>query len=486
MKLPEKIFKELEVQLKKLKKDYSIPGMAFSIVEGDKIVYSNGLGFRNKEKQLPCNPETVFPIGSSSKSFTALSIMQLVEEGKLELSDPIDKYLHIKWARKFGEDNPITIQHLIAQTSGLSDMGIAQIERATNKPDIEPDPDLDEFDISSDERFLNHINGAIDFINPIGTWGYCNSNFILAHMIVEKITNQPYEEFVREHLFEPCEMTRSTLRGAVYNSFENKTISYFVRKEGDIWKTNPIDWTNPRIIMGAGGYYTSVRDLGKFTMGLMNNGIYNGKSFLKPISIKELTTNKTISCHLLDSIGIKGIGSKNGNAGYSYGFFVIEDFLGKYKVVLMLGSVVVSSSTVILFPDLNIGFNILWNAGEAIFGDLIFKIMGMVMMLLGKNPKDEFKIMKEDMRLNKLCGRYFDYIKKNPLNITREEDDLFIQWDGREKKPLHPFDKEGDCMRYYWKSSPTGFQLLTFSFEDNNKIRLRTEKHTLLKEINVS
>lgn len=483
MNLPQEVFQGLEEQFKKIQEGNSIPGLSFSIVEGDKIVYSNGLGYRNKEKQLPCTSDTVFAIGSTSKSVTALSILQLVERGKIKLEDPIDKYVDVKWARKYGNDNPITIHHLLSQTSGICDMGLAKI---LLRNIIFVDEELNKYDLSTNEAYINHINGAYEFINPPGRYSYCNTNFTLAHIIVEEITGQSYDDYVQENLFNPCEMNNSTFKEEVYKNYNNRIMGYLMHKEDKGWRPEPIDYVNPRMIWGCGGVYSSVKDLGNYMIALMNGGKFKGKEILQPNSINKLFTTNT-RCTEFEEFGIKGMGSEKGDGGYAYGWFAINDFFGK-KVVTHPGSVVVSSAVVIFMPDLKIGFAVLWNGGEEIFADFISVILGTVTTLLGKDPMQEFGIIKEGMRLDKLCGTYYDYIKKHPLEITREGDDLFIEWlggelDHRPKMPFHPIDKEGNCMKYYTKTSPTGFNMAEFIFEENGKVRLLIEKHTLFKEI---
>lgn len=482
MGLPQELFQGLEVQFKGIFEKFGIPGFAFTVIEDNKITYSKGIGFRNKEKKLPCTPDTSCAIGSTSKSFAALSIMQLVEKGKLKLTDPIDKFLPIKWARKYGKDKPITIHHLLSQTSGISDLGLAKI---VITPQILHDNSFEKYDVSTTDAYINHINGAYDFINPPGRYSYCNSNFTLAHIIVEKVTGQSYDDYVQQNLFTPCEMKKSTLKTDVYKKIENRMMGYLMHNENGKWRPEPIDYINYPVIWGCGGIYASASELGNYIITLMNNGIFNGKKVISPTSIEKLFTSNTI-CHEFEEFGIKGLGSAKGDGGYAYGWFVVNDFFGQ-KVVIHPGSVMVSSSTIVLMPKLKIGITLTWNGGEDIFADIISIILGAFATILNKDPMKDFGIIQEDMRLNKLCGTYYDYIRGNPLEITREGCDLFIEWLGdefshRPKTPLHPVDKEGNCMKYYTKPSPTGFNMMEFIFEENNRIRLLIEKHTMFKE----
>ncbi|MFX1267051.1 MAG: serine hydrolase domain-containing protein, partial [Promethearchaeota archaeon] len=104
-------FEEIEQKVVDLMREFKIPGLSIGIVEHGKPIYAKGFGTRNIEKNLPFTENTLFGIGSISKSFTALALFQLVQEGKINLQDPVNKYLNFK----LGDDkNPIKICHLLS------------------------------------------------------------------------------------------------------------------------------------------------------------------------------------------------------------------------------------------------------------------------------------------------------------------------------------------------------------------------------------
>jgi CubicO group peptidase (beta-lactamase class C family) len=114
-------FEILEEFLRERMRRTRLPGVSLALVRGEEVVYARGFGFRDLEKRLPATPATAYGIGSITKSFTALGIMQLVEEGKLSLDDPVEKFLPLK-IRPFGE--LIRVWHLLSHTAGIPCFGL--------------------------------------------------------------------------------------------------------------------------------------------------------------------------------------------------------------------------------------------------------------------------------------------------------------------------------------------------------------------------
>lgn len=108
--------------LERIKKT-RIPGLSIAVVKNNEIIYMRGFGFRNIDKGLPATPNTIYCIGSITKSFTALAVLKLVEQGKLDLHDPIDRYIPLD-IRPFNE--PIRIHHLLTHSSGIPALAYAE------------------------------------------------------------------------------------------------------------------------------------------------------------------------------------------------------------------------------------------------------------------------------------------------------------------------------------------------------------------------
>lgn len=174
-------------------REQRIPGLALGIVQGDQIVHLQGFGMADPSGRA-VTPQTPFLIFSSTKSFTALAIMQLVEAGRIELDAPVQRYL--PWFRVADPDASagITVRHLLNQTSGIS--------TADGNADITRDDAADD----ALERRARTLQ-TIRLSQPVGaTFQYANANYDLLGLLVQTVSAQPYEDYIQQQIFAPLEM----------------------------------------------------------------------------------------------------------------------------------------------------------------------------------------------------------------------------------------------------------------------------------------
>jgi CubicO group peptidase (beta-lactamase class C family) len=169
------------------------PGATFLISRNGNIIYKKAFGLANLELNVPMQTGNVFEIGSMTKQFTAISILMLMEQGKLNLDDEITKFI---------PDYPtnghkITIHHLLTHTSGIKRYTSMKKLNAISKQDLTP------------LELINFFkNEPIDFI-PGEKFKYNNSGYVILGYIIEKVTGQPYANFVEEQIFKKLNMTAS-------------------------------------------------------------------------------------------------------------------------------------------------------------------------------------------------------------------------------------------------------------------------------------
>jgi len=156
-----------------------IPGVSIAVVRDREVIYVGGFGARNVEQSLPATPDTLYGIGSCTKSFVALAIMQLVEQGKLSLDDPASEYIPLEIGRpgKF-----ITVRHLLTHSSGIPSLGTSTIalQRGIGIDVWIPWGGVDDF--------YRHVNGAGEEIaaDPGERFFYFNAGYrMLGHIIQE-------------------------------------------------------------------------------------------------------------------------------------------------------------------------------------------------------------------------------------------------------------------------------------------------------------
>jgi len=174
-----------------------LPGISLALINQGEVIYAKGYGFRDLEARLPATPNTVYGIASVSKPFTAVAILQLVEEGKLSLEDPIEKFLPIN-ARPFGDS--IRIWHLLTHTSGIPALDFIEAEIRNVQKTREKLWNLAEIIL-----WLNKSSGWAE-ARPGERWFYLNESYTLLGAIIEKVSGVPYAEYVRERIFKPLQI----------------------------------------------------------------------------------------------------------------------------------------------------------------------------------------------------------------------------------------------------------------------------------------
>ncbi|TRO47393.1 class A beta-lactamase-related serine hydrolase, partial [Candidatus Bathyarchaeota archaeon] len=184
--------------------DRGVPGISIALLDGGEVCYKRGLGFRDFSLNTSTTPRTTYCIGSVTKPFTALAVMQLHEEGLLGLDDPIEEYVPIK-VRPMGER--ILVRHLLSHSSGLPSLGYASatLSTVTEISDVW-------YPISNPQDLLVFMAGADDWAisKPGGHYAYLNAGYILLGLIIEKASGEGYAEYIKGHILDPLGMERST------------------------------------------------------------------------------------------------------------------------------------------------------------------------------------------------------------------------------------------------------------------------------------
>jgi len=221
-----------------------IPGVAVGVVERGHVVFARGFGYRDVDAHLPVTPDTLFPLGSCSKAFTATAIALLAAEGKIALDAPVRTYL-----RDFALKDPVasatlTTRDLLTHRSGL------------------PRHDLFWYHapFSRDELY-----GRLRFLEPSGPphtrWRYNSLMFVVAGRIIEKVSGESWESFVQTRILVPLDMRRTLLSAEAMEADPDHASPYAMR-EGSIRKIPMLKRLSA--IAPAGAVQTSVRDLARW------------------------------------------------------------------------------------------------------------------------------------------------------------------------------------------------------------------------------
>ncbi|MCL6591729.1 MAG: cyclic peptide export ABC transporter [Firmicutes bacterium] len=181
--------KRIDSYIEKQMEAGKIPGLALVIVRGARTIFQKGYGFADLESKKPVTSATLFELGSTSKAFTGLGILQLKAQGKLSLNDPVAKHLPWFWMKYRGKKAQITLGNLLYQTSGIPFKTIGAIPVADGPDALEKTVRTligKELDHAPGEAFL-----------------YATINYDVLGLIIEKVSGQSYEAYIRENLFRP-------------------------------------------------------------------------------------------------------------------------------------------------------------------------------------------------------------------------------------------------------------------------------------------
>jgi CubicO group peptidase (beta-lactamase class C family) len=264
-------FEEIDAYIAEQIKRLNIPGAALAIVEGDQIVHLRGFG-RTRPGGEPPSPQTPFFIGSLTKSFTALAVMQLVEAGKVELDAPVQCYL--PWFRVADPQASaqITVRHLLNQTSGLPMLpGMINLANFDSRPD-------------ATERQARALSTLV-LAHPVGSvCEYCNLNYDLLGLITEAVSGEAYADYIQNHIFTPLGMSHSyTSKAAAKQNGLAVGHRY--------WFGVPIAAPNlpvPRGSLPSGQLISTVEDMAYYLIAHLNRGRFLDMQILSEAGINEL------------------------------------------------------------------------------------------------------------------------------------------------------------------------------------------------------
>ena len=347
-----------------------VPGCAVAIARKDEPVLIRAYGSADLEHGVPIEATTVFEAGSLSKQFTAASVLILVEQGKLALTDDIRRYL--PEVPDYG--TPITISQLLDHTSGLRDWeGVVEIAGSPVTTRVYSVHDV--LEIAARQKQLNHLPGT--------EFSYTNTGYILLTKIVERASGESFVQFSSEHLFQPFGMAHTQWRDDFRRTVKGRAVAYDAGPDG---YRQLMPFEN---VIGSGGLLTTAGDLLKWNQALDDGRLGN-----------FVTTQLQRKSALLDGRVISyarglEVGTYHGirkiwHTGETGGY---ESFLARY-------------------PDRHASIALLCNAGQELNVDALGdKVADLVLPNAGTASVAEavpaaFKL--NDEQLQQYAGDYFD------------------------------------------------------------------------------
>jgi CubicO group peptidase (beta-lactamase class C family) len=280
----------------------STPGVSVLVARGEQILYQKAFGLADLERTVPITTNSIFEAGSVSKQFTAMSILLLESEGKLKLTDDVRKYI----PELPVYEAPITIQQLLNHTSGLKDWG--SVGSLTGFPRGQRNYTLAlGLHIICQQKTTNYKPGT--------EYNYSNSNYTLQVVIIERVSNQKFEDFTREKLFKPLGMTSTRWRSNFHEVVPGRALAYGPWDNGKYELDMVVE-----NIHGHGGLLTTTGDLLKWNRILETHQVGGDAVYKKRIERGKLANGEVLhyaaGLGYGDVNGVVEIGHTGSTAGY--------------------------------------------------------------------------------------------------------------------------------------------------------------------------
>ena len=229
---------------------------AVLVAKNGRTIFRGTYGFADRDKKIPNRLDTRFRIGSMNKMFTAVSVLQLVEAGKIKLTDPLGKYITNYPNQEIA--TKVTIHQLLTHTGGTGDI-------------FGPEFDAHRLELRTLNDYVALYGKRGPEFAPGSRWAYSNYGMVLAGVVIERVTHQSYYDYVQEHVYKPAGMTSS---GSLPEDqpVANRSVGY-MRSDSGTWTPNTD--TLPYRGTSAGGGYSTVGDLERFATALLSHKLLN-------------------------------------------------------------------------------------------------------------------------------------------------------------------------------------------------------------------
>src|SRR5215208_5127233 len=325
---------------------HHIAGAAVSVVKDDKLFFAKGYGDADLENKIPVDSEqTNFRIGSLAKLFTWTAVMQLAEQGKLDLDEDINTYLDFRIPDTYPQ--PITLKHLMSHTAGFEDL---YYERLASDPN-----DL----LPPREWLISHMPARVRPPGDIAA--YSSYGASLAGYIVARVSGEPYNRYIQEHILNPLGMVHTTAQSSMPPDIRAHTSVGYTYKDGAFQEfpdTSDIgqpaleysDMGQPALVP-AGDMQSSATDMARFMIAQLQNGRYSDANIAEARILKETTAQQMHSTLYTPDPRLLGT---------AYGFFDFSD--NDQRTIGHSGGSDPIYSLLLLLRDQNLGVFVVYNS----------------------------------------------------------------------------------------------------------------------------
>ena len=256
-----------------------VPGVVTVVATKDKTLHCEAIGVANLTNGTPMRPDSIFWIASMTKPVTAVALLMLQDEGRLNVADPVAKYLPEFAALKTPSGKPanLTIAQIMTHTSGLGEAPREAAATARTLSDLIP-------------LFL----AAPMQFEPGAKWSYCQSGINTGSRIVEVVSGMPFDVFVQQRIFDPLGMKNTTFYPAKKSATQLVGTTRKNKTTGALESAPPPSYgAEGRPPLGNGGLFSTGPDYARFCQMLLAGGVQDGKRYLSPEAMKLLQSVQT-------------------------------------------------------------------------------------------------------------------------------------------------------------------------------------------------
>ncbi len=274
--------------------DNGVPSMSIALVRGDSIVWKAAFGYSNMRTRTPATTETLYSTGSSFKSVTATAVMQLVDQGKIKLDDPINQYLGESRV-KDSIGKPVTFTHILSHWSGLRNGAETQPIWSRRLP-----------------ATLEAMTSALTWIRaPETKWEYNNFAYGTAGLLVQKVSGVEYEKYIVDNVLKPLGVTTPHPVYPSPDMVERMALPY--NAGGSLGKPAPTAQVHFDVYP-AGDIYLTAEDMARYLIAQLNGGVYHGTRILSEASVREMHTARF-------------------GGDYGFGFWMVHDTVSGHTLI---------------------------------------------------------------------------------------------------------------------------------------------------------
>jgi len=371
-------FSSLEKTVSEELREKNAAGAAVAMIRGDKVIFAKGFGAANTETGTPVTSDTIFQIGSVTKTFTATMILSMAAEGKLKLDLPIGNYakgLSPKILK-------VTLQQLLSHTGGILD---------------EPD----EFGAQDESMMAPYIRSWKDdycLFDGGEVFSYSNSGYALAGFTAQETGGKLYADLMSERLFGPLGMKSTTFRPTVAMTYP-LAVGHRTKAGEKAAVVRPLP--NDARLYPAGTMYSNLNDMARFAIAFLNAGKLEGKQVISPAVIEQMSTPHARQLSAPDEVN------------YGYGMFIKN-----YRSVRQLwheGGMTGYTASMLFVPERHFAVIILSNSDNVVFDKTQEKALELALKLAPKETPPEKRA--QPMTAAEMAAYTGTYTQPNRFNV---------------------------------------------------------------------